>query len=396
MIGDITLIKLLNKYGIDGKKLIENNSNVLDYGNYEEIEEILKYLIYELNCEVKNVEKCPSILYISSKNVIENNYNYLLTTEIDINNVKKALSCLCCDYQNLQYNYQYLKNKIGVNRINECITCLNIESSELVKICEYFEKKFGIEKLRECISGISGIYSNFVKVRTILDLEIFKEKTELLTASVFIKDAKEIEKIVSLEIFKEKTELLTATVFRKDAKEIEKIVSLEIFKGKPELLTATVFQKDAKEIENIVSLEIFKEKPELITASVFQKDAKEIENIVSLEIFKEKPELLTASVFIKDAKSIQEKYDYIIYELNNPDLLNPTIMYRITMKEFIAKLNYLESNNIDVVDERGKINSIFGMSNKKMQKNYGISKKELIEQYYKINRKEGNMKIWSF
>ena len=68
MIGDITLINLLNKYGIDGKKLIVNNPNVLDYGNYEEIEEILNYLVEELKCEPKNIEKCPSILSISSKN----------------------------------------------------------------------------------------------------------------------------------------------------------------------------------------------------------------------------------------------------------------------------------------------------------------------------------------
>lgn len=49
MINNNELIILLNKYGIDGKKLIKNNPNVLIYGKYNQIKDILKldYWKYE-------------------------------------------------------------------------------------------------------------------------------------------------------------------------------------------------------------------------------------------------------------------------------------------------------------------------------------------------------------
>lgn len=64
---------------------------------------------------------------------------------------------------------------------------------------------------------------------------------------------------------------------------------------------------------------------------------------------------------------------------------NPTLILRLTSDELLSKINYLRSNNIpiDYKTSNGKIkiNSIFGMSNKNMQKKYGISKKELVKDY---------------
>ena len=62
MIGDLTLEKLLYKYGIDGKKLIKNNPNVLEYGEYDEIERILKYLVEELQIESRNIESLNGLI----------------------------------------------------------------------------------------------------------------------------------------------------------------------------------------------------------------------------------------------------------------------------------------------------------------------------------------------
>ena len=56
MINNNELIILLNKYGIDGKKLIKNNPNVLIHGKYNEIERIIIFLqsigIYAKNIEI--------------------------------------------------------------------------------------------------------------------------------------------------------------------------------------------------------------------------------------------------------------------------------------------------------------------------------------------------------
>ena len=44
MINGNDLINLLNEYGVDGKKLIENNPNVLAYAKKENVIEILDFL----------------------------------------------------------------------------------------------------------------------------------------------------------------------------------------------------------------------------------------------------------------------------------------------------------------------------------------------------------------
>ena len=57
MIGEITLEALCNQYGIDSSKVIRNNQNVLDFGEYLEIKKVLDYLVKELGISTKNLEK---------------------------------------------------------------------------------------------------------------------------------------------------------------------------------------------------------------------------------------------------------------------------------------------------------------------------------------------------
>ena len=65
MIYSNELIELLNDYGINGKKLIENNPNVLAYAKKEEVIRILDFL-EKIGIKAKNIEKCPSILYMKT------------------------------------------------------------------------------------------------------------------------------------------------------------------------------------------------------------------------------------------------------------------------------------------------------------------------------------------
>ena len=334
MVGQAELIKILDKYGLDGKKMIENNSNILEYGNPKEIDKILDYLINDLKCTTNAVEKCPSILSFANLATIKENYKYLSKTELEISKIKNTLSVLGGNLENIKYNYEYLKRKLGIEKLNKTLSIINMDSLELTKICRYFEEKFGIEKLKNCISGISGIYSKYEKVVEVLDLELFKNHPELLTPSVFLKTSDEIEKIVGLELFKSH--------------------------------------------------------PELLTPSVFLKTSDEIEKIVSLELFKTHPELLTPSVFMKTSEQISETYKFLTEELGMPELVTRTTMFYISKKELIAKINFLNENGLLLITGN-RINSIFGMSNKTMQKKYGISKKELVQKYYEedINKDRG-------
>lgn len=90
MIGEDKLKEICNQYGIDYEKLVKNNSNVLRYGEYGEICDILNYLRNELDIAPKNIEKCPSILCFGSNN-IKVNWEFLKNSKIVISNIETCL-----------------------------------------------------------------------------------------------------------------------------------------------------------------------------------------------------------------------------------------------------------------------------------------------------------------
>ena len=59
-------------------------------------------------------------------------------------------------------------------------------------------------------------------------------------------------------------------------------------------------------------------------------------------------------------------------EVNYPlTLVGEAGLHQITYNELVAKTNYLRANNLPVI-VNGKPNTIYGMSNKNMQKKFGI------------------------
>ena len=57
MIEAYTLESLLKKYGIDATKVINKNNNILEYGEYQDIDKTLNYLVKELHINARNIEK---------------------------------------------------------------------------------------------------------------------------------------------------------------------------------------------------------------------------------------------------------------------------------------------------------------------------------------------------
>ena len=54
MIGEFELTKLLEKYGLNIKKVLNISDSILTYGEYKEIYDTLNYLINELKVKKKN------------------------------------------------------------------------------------------------------------------------------------------------------------------------------------------------------------------------------------------------------------------------------------------------------------------------------------------------------
>ena len=94
MINSNDLILILNDYDIDGEKLIKNNPNVLAYADKNNVIRILDFL-NEIGIKAKNVEKCPSILYMKTDFEVKKVWNFLVNeTELEKIDVDSCLHIL--------------------------------------------------------------------------------------------------------------------------------------------------------------------------------------------------------------------------------------------------------------------------------------------------------------
>ena len=91
------------------------------------------------------------------------------------------------------------------------------------------------------------------------------------------------------------------------------------------------------------------------------------------------------SIGFKFNKGIEDKiYKQEICKNHNIDLkMNDKIIERISKIELISKINYLEANSLELVDNSGKLIDIFSMSSIDIKDNYGISLETIINTYGK-------------
>ena len=93
------------------------------------------------------------------------------------------------------------------------------------------------------------------------------------------------------------------------------------------------------------------------------------------------------SIGFKFNKGIEDKiYKQEICKNHNIDLkINDEIIERISKIELISKINYLETNGLELVDNTGKLIDIFSMSSSDIENDprYGISLESIINTYGK-------------
>ena len=286
MIEQTDLMKLLQSYKIDYKKVMTDK--VLDKGEYFGIKHVLEYLVNELKIYPKNIEKCPSILYLNV-NEVRKNYEFLKQQKINISDVETCLHVLSTDNKDLKETYYYVLENYGLMTINRTTSILRCNKDRIIDI-----EKYGLSKDVTISASISR--------RTIYEIEkiikVCKKYNIEITGSVFLRSADEIEKII--EVCKKYNIEITSSVFLRSAKEIEKIT--EVCKKYNIEITGSVFYKSADEIEKII--EVCKKYNIEITGTVFMKGADEIEKII--EVCKKYNIEITGSVFYKSAEEIEK------------------------------------------------------------------------------------------
>ena len=407
MINRIQFEEICNKYGLDSKKLIKNNENVLEKADYNSICYVLDFLRDTLKVSPNNIEKCPSILYLKIE-AIKENWNFLNEKKINTRDVATCLHILSTEPEQLKKTYEYVsdENRYGKKYIEQITTILRVPVERIQEIeekCPELTKenilsaaisRKDIDEIKKIIKicqknkiEVTGSVFNRTAEEIEKIIEVCKKNKIELTGNVFLKSAEEIEKIV--EVCQKNKIEVTGSVFNRTAEEIEKIV--EVCKKNKIELTGSVFKRTAEEIEKIV--EVCQKNKIKVTGSVFFKSAEEIEKIV--EVCQKNKIEITGSVFLKNPKQLKENIEYIkqnygeeyltpLIVSKNLKHLQKTLPYlqsigvletiktsasilSLTLEEIKERKAFIESIGEPIVKEN-KFNSIFGMPKKSYPK----------------------------
>ena len=360
MIEQTDLMKLLESYKIDYKKVMTDK--VLDKGEYFGIKHVLEYLVNEVGINPKNIEKCPSILYLNV-NEVRKNYEFLKQQKININDVETCLHVLSTDNKDLKETYYYVLENYGLTIINRTTSILSCNKDRIINI-----EKYGLSKDVTISASISR--------RTIYEIEeiikICKKYNIEIKGTVFKQNAEEIEKMI--KVCKKYNIEITGSVFMKSAEEIEKIV--EICKKYNIEITGSVFLKSAGEVEKIV--EICKKYNIEITGTIFHKSVEEIEKII--EVCKKYNIEIKGTVFLKSSDEIEK-------------IIEVCKKYNIEIKGNIFKQNAEEIEKIIKVCKKYNIGikgNVFLKSAEEIEKIIEVCKKYNIEITGSVFKKEAS------
>ena len=382
MVNRKQLEEICNKYGLDSKKLIKNNENVLEKADYNSICYVLDFLRDTLKVTPNNIEKCPSILYLKIE-AIKENYNFLKEKEINMKDVETCLHILSTEPSQLKRTYEYVSDekRYGKKYIEQISSILRVPVERIQEIEEKCQ-----ELTKENILSAANSRKDVDEIKKIE--QVCKENGIEITGSVFLRTAAEIKEIV--EVCKENGMEATGNVFRRTAVEIKEIV--EICKENAIEVTGSVFNRTAAEIKEIV--EVCKKNGIEATGTVFKRTAGEIKEIV--EVCKENGIEITGSIFSKNSKQLKENIEYIkqnygeeylttLIVSKNLKHLQRTLPYLqsigalettktsasillLTLEEIKERQAFIESIGETIVID-GKFNRIFGMPKKRYQKN---------------------------
>ena len=137
MVNREQLREICDKYGLDSKKIIKNNENVIEKADYTSICYVLDYLKDTLKITSNNIEKCPSILYLNV-GAIKENWRFLNEQKIHMNDVETCLHILSTEPKQLKETYKYVsdENRYGKKYIEQITSILRVPVERIQEIEE--------------------------------------------------------------------------------------------------------------------------------------------------------------------------------------------------------------------------------------------------------------------
>ena len=347
--------EICNKYGLDSKKLIKNNENVLEKADYNSICYVLEFLRDTLKVTPNNIEKCPSILYLKIE-AIKENWKFLNEKKINTRDIETCLHILSTDPEQLNKTYEYVsdENRYGKKYIEQISSILGVPVERIQEIEDKCQ-----ELTKENILSAANSRKDVDEIKKIE--QVCKENGIEITGNVFKRTASEIKEIV--EVCKENKIEITGSVFKRTAAEIKEIV--EVCKENGIEATGSVFFKTATEIKGIV--EVCKENIIEITGSIFVKNSKQLKE--NIEYIKQNygEEYLTTLIVSKNLKHLQKTLPYLQSIGVLETIKTSASILLLTLEEIKERQAFIESIGEPIVKEN-KFNSIFGLSRKNYQK----------------------------
>ena len=182
--------EICNRYGLDSKKLIKNNENVLEKADYNSICYVLDFLRDTLKVSSNNIEKCPSILYLKIE-AIKENWNFLNEKKINTKDVETCLHILSTKPEQLKKTYEYVsdENRYGKKYIEQISSILRVPVERIQEIEDKCQ-----ELTKENILSAAISRKDVDEIKKIE--QVCKENGIEVTGNVFLRTAAEIKEIV--------------------------------------------------------------------------------------------------------------------------------------------------------------------------------------------------------
>ena len=216
---------LCEKYGISSDKLVNKNNNILTYGEYQDIDSTLDYLINILKISSNNIEKCPSILYRNVNNIREN-INFIRNCNIHFSNIESCLHVLSSESMELKATYEYVKENYGLDIINRITSILSVPK-DIIKNVEKLNIPFINKNGNLSVAvGIGWGATNLEEIQKIIQSPEFKAHPEIFTSTTLAyAKLEEIQELLQMDFWNDKrySSLLTSSIVAKSKSMISKL-----------------------------------------------------------------------------------------------------------------------------------------------------------------------------
>ena len=345
MISEYNFEILCHKYNLSKDKILKNNSSILKQGKFQEIDETLNYLINVLNISVRNIEKCPSILYRNVKQIKEN-VNFLNSKNLSILNIESCLHILSTESDELKKTYDYVFKNYGFQAIEKITSILSvpvdiINDVESLNIC--FVDPIGNLAVA---TGVEFGITNINEVSKILQSKEYQEHPELFTSVVLAKaKLEDIQKIIQSKEYQEHPEMFTSTTLAQaKLEDIQKIIQSKEYQEHPELFTSEVLAKaKLEDIQKIIQSKEYQEHPELFTSQVLARaKLEDIQKILQSKEYQEHPELFTSTTLahatLEDIQKILQSKEY----QEHPELFTSEVLANAKLEDIQKILQSME------------------------------------------------------